>query len=450
MARDRVAGVVAARSVMVSTEPEHLVGGLVAAPPAALYVHVPFCVSICPYCDFVVFAGAAARGPRNRIDAFLEALETEIGLRADAADEAFGAPSPTPDATATTTDTTDDATARRPLDTLYIGGGTPSLLPAEAIARLVELVRQRFGLAAGAEVTLEANPGPDERGDAAALVRAGIGRLSIGAQSLDPAELRRLGRRHRPEDVADSVAAARGAGIGSVSLDLLYDVPSGSLDTWVTSLDGALALAPDHLSLYALTLDDPDAEGLTGPVGDHLPTTSGARRWRTAARRDQDDDLAATQYQHAVDRLAADGWRGYEISNWARPGHESRHNLAYWERRSYEAVGPGAHAFDGVTRRWNAARLDGYLAALMPPSGAPATLPPGGGETIDAATAAAETVVLGLRTDRGLPLTARDEPPLAATYDWALDAGLLTTIDDRIVLTTRGRLLSNELFSRLV
>jgi putative oxygen-independent coproporphyrinogen III oxidase len=441
MARDRVAGVVAARSVMVSTGTEHLVGDLVAAPPAALYVHVPFCVSICPYCDFVVFAGAAARGPRNRIDAFLEALETEIGLRADAADEAFGAPSPT---------TTDDVGPRRPLDTLYIGGGTPSLLPAEAIARLVELVRQRFGLAADAEVTLEANPGSDERGDAAALVRAGIGRLSIGAQSLDPAELRRLGRRHRPEDVADSVAAARGAGMGSVSLDLLYDVPSGSLDTWVASLDGALAVAPDHLSLYALTLDDPDAEGLTGPVGDHLPTTSGARRWRTAARRDQDDDLAATQYQHAVDRLAADGWRGYEISNWARPGHESRHNLAYWERRSYEAVGPGAHAFDGVTRRWNAARLDAYRAALMPPGVAPATLPPGGAEILDATTAAAETVVLGLRTDRGLPLTARDEPPLAAAYDWALDTGLLTAIDDRIVLTTRGRLLSNELFSRLV
>jgi len=446
MARDRVAGVVAAGSVRASTE--LLVGGLAAAPPAALYVHVPFCVSICPYCDFVVYAGAAARGPRNRVDVFLEALETEIGLRADAADEAFGAPgapSPKPDETST-----DEAATRRPLDTLYIGGGTPSLVPSEAIARLVELVRRRFGLAADAEVTLEANPGPDERGDAAALVRAGIGRLSIGAQSLDSAELRRLGRRHRSEDVAEAVAAARDAGIGSISLDLLYDVPSGSLETWARSLEGALSLAPDHLSLYALTLDDPDAEGLTGPVGDHLPTTSGARRWRAAARIDQDDDLAATQYQHAVDRLAASGWRGYEISNWAQPGHESRHNLAYWERRSYEAVGPGAHAFDGVTRRWNAARLDGYIAALTPPGGAPRTLPPGGSETLDAAMAAAETVVLGLRTDRGVPTTARDEPPLAEAFDWALDAGLLTTVDDRIVLTTRGRLLSNELFSRLV
>ena len=423
------------------TAPAPLAVNRVQAPPVALYVHVPFCISICPYCDFVVYAGAAARGPRNRIDAFVDALETEIDLRGDALDEVFGPPSPSAKV---------DAAGRSPLETLYIGGGTPSLMPAEVVARVVDHVRGRFGLADDAEVTLEANPGPDERGDAAALVRAGIGRLSIGAQSLDRAELKRLGRRHRPEDVGDAVTAARDAGIGSVSLDLLYDVPGGSLETWIASLAGALAMAPDHLSLYALTLDDPDAEGLTGPAGDHLPTTSGARRWRAAARIDQDDDLAATQYEHAVDRLAADGWRGYEISNWARPGHESRHNLTYWQRRPYEAVGPGAHAFDGATRRWNAARLDGYLAALQPADRGRPTLPPGGAETLDAATAIAESVVLSLRTDRGLPLAARDGPPLAAAFDWALEAGLLTTTDDRIVLTTRGRLLSNELFSRLV
>jgi putative oxygen-independent coproporphyrinogen III oxidase len=423
------------------TAPAPFAVNRVQAPPVALYVHVPFCMSICPYCDFVVYAGAAARGSRNRIDAFLAALETEINLRANGLEAIFGAPS---DSSALSPGT------RPPLDTLYIGGGTPSLLPGEAIARLVELVRRRFGLADDAEVTLEANPGHDERGDAAALVRAGIGRLSIGAQSLDRAELRRLGRRHRPEDVGEAVAAARDAGIGSISLDLLYDVPGGSLGTWAASVDGALALAPDHLSLYALTLDDPDAEGLTGPAGDHLPTTSGARRWRAAARLDQDDDLAATQYQHAVDRLDADGWRGYEISNWARPGHESRHNLAYWLRLPYEAVGPGAHAFDGATRRWNAARLDAYVAALRPMDGRSPSLPPGGAETLDEATVTAETLVLGLRTDRGVPLSAGEEPPLAAAFDWARDAGLLTTTDDRIVLTTRGRLLSNELFSRLV
>jgi oxygen-independent coproporphyrinogen-3 oxidase len=149
--------------------------------------------------------------------------------------------------------------------------------------------------------------------------------------------------------------------------------------------------------------------------------------------------------------LAADGWRGYEISNWARPGHESRHNLVYWERRPYEAVGPGAHAFDGITRRWNAARLDGYITALTPAGGGAPHFPPGGSEAIDPTTAAAESVILGLRTDRGVPLEAARRPPLEDAFGWALAAELLdVTPDDRIVLTTRGRLLSNELFARLV
>ena len=402
------------------------------AAPEGLYVHIPFCVSLCPYCDFVVFAGAASRGPRSRIDAFLAAVHVELDLRADALDQAFGA-------------------IRPPLETLYLGGGTPSMLPAEALTDLIRHVRERFGLARDAEITVEANPGPDERGEPAALAAAGVTRLSLGAQSMDDAMLSKLGRRHTVRDVGAAVAAAREAGILSVSLDLLYDVPGGSLDAWMSTLEAALELAPDHLSLYALTLDDPVAEGLTGDAGDHLPTTAGARRWREAARNLQDEDRAAAQYHHAVHRLAADDWHGYEISNWARPGHESRHNIAYWERRPYEAVGPGAHAFDGVRRRWNAARLEGYLGALTPPDGAAPTLPPGGGEDLDAATAAAERVILGLRTDRGVPGSAAHEPPLEDAFGWALTAELIdVTPDDRIVLTTRGRLLSNELFARLI
>jgi oxygen-independent coproporphyrinogen-3 oxidase len=398
----------------------------VTAAPVALYVHVPFCVSLCPYCDFVVYPGASARGPRNRVAAFLGALETELELRADALVE---------------------AAAQKPLETVYFGGGTPSLLPPEAVARLLDRVRARFGLTTGAEVTLEANPGPDERGDAEAWRDAGITRLSFGAQSLATDELRGLGRRHTPDDVATAVEEARSAGIGSISLDLLYDVPSSTEQRWAGTLDTALALRPDHLSLYALTLDDPDAEGLAGPSGDHLPITTGARRWRDRARQQQDDDRAAAQYRHAVERLAADGWRGYEISNWARPGHESRHNLVYWERRPYEAIGPGAHAFDGTTRRWNAARLDAYIAAL----GGPASrLPPGGSERLDQATAAAEEVILALRTDRGVPAKMANEPPLEGVAPWADASGLLARDGDRLVLTTRGRLLSNELFSRLL
>ena len=309
-------------------------------------------------------------------------------------------------------------------------------------------MRERFGIATDAEVTLEANPGPDERGEPAALRRAGITRISYGAQSLDDGELRTLGRRHRVHDVADAVEGARGAGIPSISVDLLYDVPGSVLPTWMATLDAALDLGTDHLSLYALTLDDPDAEGLTGPSGDHLPTTRGARRWRDAVRLRQDEDRAAAQYHSATVALADAGYRGYEISNWARPGHESRHNLAYWQRQPYEAVGPGAHAFDGASRRWNAARLDGYVAALNGPT---PVLPPGGTEPVDATSATLEALILGLRLDTGVPLAAAGEPPLADSFGWALAAELLdVTAEDRVVLTTRGRLLSNELFARLV
>ncbi len=403
----------------------------VVAPPVALYVHVPFCLSLCPYCDFVVYAGAAATGPKARIDTFLEALHAELELRAGALDDRFG-------------------TDRPPLDSVYLGGGTPSLLPSEDVARLLVLVRERFGVADDAEVTLEANPGPDERGDARQWRAAGVTRLSIGAQSLADPELRRLGRRHRAADVAAAVSEARDTGIASIGLDLLYDAPGSTESSWAATLDAALALEPDHLSLYALTLDDPDAEGLTGPGGDHLPTTAGARRWRERARPAQDEDRAAAQYLHAADLLAAAGWRGYEISNWARPGHESRHNLVYWERRPYEAVGPGAHAFDGATRRWNAARLDGYLASLAPAGGAPERLPPGGSETLDADGARAEALVLGLRTDRGVLDSAFAGPARRAVVDWAIGSGLAATAGDRVVLTVRGRLLSNEVFARLI
>jgi oxygen-independent coproporphyrinogen-3 oxidase len=341
--------------------------------------------------------------------------------------------------------------ARPPLDTLYLGGGTPSLLPAPAIERLVGIVRERFGLAPDSEITLEANPGPDERGDARALRQAGVTRLSIGAQSMDVEELRRLGRRHAPADVATTIAAGREAGIGSISLDLLYDVPGGTLESWARTLESALALEPDHLSLYALTLDDPDAEGITGPGGDHLPTPPGARRWRERATVDQDDDRAAAMYALADRRLADAGYAWYEISNWARPGHRSRHNLGYWEGQPSAAVGPGAHAFDGSTRTWNAARLDGYIAALSPADGTAPTLPPGGRQPADPARRVGEAAMLALRTSAGVPAADLDDPSIGDALRWALDSQLLEqTARDRLAFTLRGRLLSNELFVRLV
>jgi oxygen-independent coproporphyrinogen-3 oxidase len=421
----------------------------------------------------VVYSGGDARGPRSRTERLYAAIERELQLRADSLDERFGptygtagppagasgpapgVPSPTPVA------------ARQPLRTVYFGGGTPSLVPVEWLERLMATIRGRFAVAPDAEVTLEANPGADERGDAAAFRRAGVTRISFGAQSMDRAELRRIGRRHSPEDVAAAVAEARAAGIASINLDLLYDIPGQSVAAWQTTLEAALALGPDHLSLYALTLDDPDEEGITGLEGDHLPTPPGARRWRDRAREDQDDDRAADQYHLATDLLAERGWRGYEISNWARPGHESRHNLVYWHRESYEAAGPGAHAFDGLTRRWNSAAMEQYVAALLPGARVhrdperdddrgrvSPKLPPGGRETLGPDAAAAEQLILALRLDRGVAESAAAGPRFAEVRPWAESAGLVESVtldgERRVRLTTRGRLLSNELFARLL
>ena len=390
--------------------------------PVALYIHVPFCLSICPYCDFVVFGGAAARGPTNRIAATVDALATEIELRAP------------------------DQPAGR-LRSVYLGGGTPSLLCAAQVEALLTAADRAFGIADGAEITIECNPGPADRGDPAGFRAAGVNRLSVGAQSFDAGELRTLGRRHSPRDVHQTVAAARRAGFDNVSLDLLYDVPGQTLDSWRRSVATAIELAPQHISAYALTLDDPDAEGLSGPTGDHLPLRTGARRWREQASTGQDDARAAAAYALADDLLAAAGYEWYEISNWARPGSESRHNLAYWTSQAWEAAGPGAHAFDGDrTRRWNGARLDAYLAALNE-----RRLPPGGEETVDPPTAAAERAILALRTAGGLAAEQAAQPQFRSAVDWGRANGLLeTTTTGSVRATLDGRLMSNELFVRLL
>jgi oxygen-independent coproporphyrinogen-3 oxidase len=399
--------------------------------PVGLYLHVPFCVSLCPYCDFVVVTGRASRGPASRIPAFLAAVHAELALRADLLDASFS--------------------RRPPLASVYLGGGTPSLVTPDQLAGLLDHVARRFGIATNAEVTLEANPGPDERGDLAGMRAAGVTRLSLGAQSLEPTELRRLGRRHRPSDVADAVAEARHAGIPSVAVDVLMDVPGQTLASFDRTLGRVLDMAPDHVSTYQLTLDDPEADGLTGADGDHLPLRAGARRWRTAAAREQDEDLAADLDRLAGERLGAAGIARYELSNHARPDHESRHNLAYWHREPVEAVGPGAHAFDGVrTRRWNAARLDRYLAALVPADGGPASLPPGGAETVDAPTARVEEAILALRLAEGIDVSLMSDPLLSDGLSWGRANGLLAERDSRLTLTPRGRLLSNEVYQRLL
>jgi oxygen-independent coproporphyrinogen-3 oxidase len=250
--------------------------------------------------------------------------------------------------------------------------------------------------------------------------------------------------------VAETVKLARRSGIDNISVDLLYDVPGQTVASWRNTLDGVVRHDVAHVSAYALSLDDPDAEGLTGPTGDHLPLRPGARRWRGRTRNEQSEDRAAEMYSSGEEMLSQAGFAWYEVSNWARPGRESRHNLAYWQGRPWQAVGPGAHAFDGArTRRWNAARLDGYLAALLPTDGRPPTVPPGGQEMTDEQTATSEEAILRLRTRGGLP------PELAAHFGeilrWARTNGLVeATAGGGVQLNLRGRLLSNELFVRLL
>jgi oxygen-independent coproporphyrinogen-3 oxidase len=389
-------------------------------------VHFPFCLSICPYCDFVVYGGRSTRGPDNQIDRLVDALVAEIRLRSP-------------------------AVPASPLTSVYLGGGTPSLMTARQVARLLAAVDAGFGLTQAAEITIEVNPGPDERGDLAGFRAAGVNRVSIGAQSFDTAQLRGLGRRHTPADVTGTVAESRRAGFDNLSLDLLYDVPRMTLETWRRTVSDALALAPEHVSAYALTLDDPDSEGLTGPSGDHLALRRGARKWRGRARADQDADLAADCYELADDQLSAAGLGWYEISNWARPGRESRHNRIYWSGRAWEAVGPGAHAFDGAfTRRWNAAGLDGYLSALCPTDGSEPRLPPGASEVATAEAARTESIVLAMRTYDGVSSAVARLPAYRSAFDWAASQGLLDTpAAEAVRLSRRGRLLASELYARL-
>lgn len=400
-------------------------------PPAGLYVHVPFCLSVCPYCDFVVYGGRAAAGPVSRVGPFLGTLHTELDLRADALD-------------------TESRLPTVPLSSVYLGGGTPSLLRARDVAALLDHIDRRFGIGAHTEVTIEVNPGPADRGDLAGFRSAGVTRVSIGAQSLDAVELRRIGRRHDPGDVADTMAGARAAGFASVNLDLLYDIPGQTIRSWEATLRCALALAPDHVSAYALTLDDPDAEGLTGGSGDHLPLRPGARAWRARARSTQDDDRAAVMYEFAAELLVRAGLDAYELSNWARPDHESRHNMAYWRRVSMEALGPGSHAFDGRHRRWNAANLDRYMGSLAPTDGSPARLPPGGVERLDEATSRVETAMLGLRLTRGIPSALAAHAAIAPAMQWAEEKGLVERSGSTVRLTLRGQLLADEVFERLI
>ena len=374
-------------------------------PTHHLYVHVPFCRLVCAYCDFVTVGGRAAEIAR-----YPDLLLAELALRP----------------------------ASGELATIYFGGGTPSLLPAHGVARVVSAATDRWG-SAPTEVTLEANPSSRETPDWSGLRDAGVNRISLGIQSLRDAELLALARGQTAAEGWAAYKAVRAAGFENVSIDLIYGIPGQSLEGWRDGLDRALALGPDHLSLYALQL-------ALAPDEWAAPPRPGALRWRQRMVPRQDDGLAAAQYQLAEELLEAAGYRHYELSSWARPGFESRHNSAYWERRPYTGIGAGAHSFDLASRSWNERDLDRYAARTL--AGERATA---GSEELDEPTRAFEAVALGLRHVDGCSRNAFAEEfgqdPLirfATAVQEGIAAELIDVTGDVIRLTPQGRLFANE------
>lgn len=385
-----------------------------------LYVHVPFCERVCPYCDFAVVRAASLA--RDAEDAFVAALEAELARRRPA----FG---------------------DRRLATLYFGGGTPSRLRAESIARVVEAALASGPVAeAPLEITLEVNPSTTERASLPAFRDAGVNRLSIGIQSFSDATLKRLGRAHRAEESHATLAAARDAGFANVSLDLLFGAPEQSLAALDADLDALLAFAPEHVSAYALTL-----EGGT-------PFERAARDGRLVV---PDDDAVAEMIARVCERLGAAGIRRYEVSSHARPGFESRHNRRYWERRPVLGIGPSAWSSEPPdadapfgARRVNLRDLASWQKRVA--DGGAAHAEPR--ETLSPDAARGEAMFLALRTADGLAAdrfaSEFGAPPRAwfgAAIDEMTAAGLLAeSSDGRLALTPRGFLLSDTVFERFV
>ncbi|QAY74144.1 coproporphyrinogen III oxidase [Agromyces protaetiae] len=375
-----------------------------------VYVHVPFCRVRCGYCDFNTYTSGELRGAKQSEYADQAIGEIRMSRRVM---DASGLP-------------------EREASTIFFGGGTPTLLPAADLVAMLGAIRDEFGLAPGAEVTTEANPDSVDADDLVRLAEGGFTRVSIGMQSAVPHVLAALDRTHDPDRVPLVVEWARRAGL-EVSLDLIYGTPGESLGDWRRSVDAVVAANPDHVSAYALIVED---------------GTKLARQIRRGELATPDDDLEADMYELADDAFEAAGYGWYEVSNWARgEEHRSRHNLGYWRGDDWWGVGPGAHSHVGGVRWWNAKHPAAYAERI-----AAGVSPAVGRETLDEPTRETERVLLQSRIREGIAIpslhTAGRHAVAELIADGLVDAK--AALGGRLTLTRRGRLLADAVVRKLI
>lgn len=360
-----------------------------------LYVHIPFCASACPYCDFAFVVG------RDQVaDRYVRALQSELRSRIDTASvDSF--------------------------DTIYFGGGTPSAVPPDSLAHIIHTVADLASLARDVEITAEANPNDSHK---FVLMReAGITRLSLGIQSVDDVTLAALGRTHTGKDAAKAVVDARRAGFRNINVDAIFGGPGQSVSQWRDDLSRILALEPDHISIYGLTIE---------------PRTPFAMQTASGQLTVPGEDDQAAMYDIALDLTDRAGLRQYEISNYARPGYESRHNLSCWQGEPYLGVGMSAHSFDGTTRSWNVSKLNLYLERAESN-----TSTVEGHEALAAHQRTVERIMLGLRTRDGIdPVLLRDDTRVSRL----MSENLIERSEGRLKLTRRGKSLADLVCAELV
>ncbi len=380
-------------------------GGSSAGVPASVYVHVPFCARKCFYCDFVSYPYEAAAARR-----YVAALRREVELRAAGAE------------------------GKQEVATVYVGGGTPTCLSQDLLVEIISLIREYFVFRPGLEFTVEVNPGTVNRAKFAVLRRLGVNRISIGAQACCTKTLRVLGRAHTHEQTADAVRQAREAGFDNINLDLIYGVPGQTSAGWRRCLELITALQPEHISAYGLQLEPGTPlhemvnRGLLAPCA---------------------EETQVVMYYDAVDTLTAAGYNHYELSNFARPGRECRHNLVYWQNGEYLGLGPTAHSHLHGRRQANESDLEKYAAVL-----AEGRLPLAWSEEVDRAGRIFETIFLGLRLTAGLDIedfrqrfgcTPVDLYP--AVIAGAVNKGLLELRGKYMRLTRRGLVVANAVMA---